>query len=95
MTFEKMYVVLEDLVEKRQQASKAYDEVADWKRYMKDKPYNVTLLTNFQLKRIRTILRAWEDLDETVAESIKKAHDICSKIWYAIDNIMDELSFPV
>ena len=47
MTFEKMSVVLEDLVEKRQQASKAYDEVTVWKRYMKDKPDNVTFLTNF------------------------------------------------
>ena len=27
VTFDKMFVVLEDLVEKRQQASKAYDEV--------------------------------------------------------------------
>ena len=47
MVFDKMFVVLEDLVEKRQQASKAYDEVVDWKRYMKDKPNNVTLITNF------------------------------------------------
>ena len=29
MHFDKMSVVLEDLVEKRQQASKAYDEVTD------------------------------------------------------------------
>ena len=29
MTFDQMYVVLEDLFEKRQQASKAYDEVID------------------------------------------------------------------
>ena len=59
---------------------------------MKDKPDNVTFLTNFQLKRIRVILGAWEDLDETVAEAINKAQVICSKIWYAVDNIMDELS---
>ena len=39
-------------------------------------------------------MRAWEDLDETIAEAIKKAHAICSKRWYAADNIMDELSFP-
>ena len=45
--FDKMSIVLEDLVDKRQQASKAYDEVVHWKRYMKDKPDNVTSLTNF------------------------------------------------
>ena len=30
MVFEKMSIVLEDLVEKRQQASKAYDDSTDW-----------------------------------------------------------------
>ena len=94
MVFGKMSIVLEDLVEKRQQALKAYDEVVDWQRFMKYKPDNVTFLTNFHLKRIKVILRAWEDLDEIVAEAINKAQAICNKRWYAVDNIMDELSFP-
>ena len=89
-----MSVVLEDLVEKRQQASKAYGELVDWQRYMKDKLDNVTFLTNLQLKNIRIILRSWEDLDETVDEAIKKAQAVCSKRWYAVDNIMDDFSFP-
>ena len=72
MVFDKKYVVLEDLVEKRQQALKAYDEVMDWKRYKKDKLENVTFFTNFQLKKVRLILRSWEDRDETVDEAIKK-----------------------
>ena len=95
MTFDKLSIVLEDLVEKRKQASKDYDEVSDWKRYMKDKLDNVTFLTNFQFKKVKTILRAWEDLDETIVEAIKKAQAIFSRRWYAADNIMDELSFPV
>ena len=69
MVFDKMYVVLEDLIEKRQQDSKSYDEVTDWQRYMKERPDNITLLTTFQFKRARTILRAWEDLDDTMAET--------------------------
>ena len=92
--FDKMFVVLEDLIEERKQASKVYDEVTDWQRYMKDKPDNITLLTNFQFKRARTILRDLEDLDETIAEAIKKAQAICDRRWYAVDNIMTELSFP-
>ena len=68
--------------------------MVDSQRYMKEKPNKVTSLTNFQLKRIRTILRAWEDLYEIVVEAIKKAQAICSKRWYAVDNIIDELSFP-
>ena len=76
VTFDKMYVVLEVLVEKRQQDSKAYDEVTDWKRYMKDKTDNVIIFTNFKFRKIRTILRAREYLNETVTEAIKKVHDI-------------------
>ena len=45
--FDKMSVVLEDLVEKRKQDSKAFDEVVDWQRYMKDKPENIIFLTKF------------------------------------------------
>ena len=29
-----------------------------------------------------------------VTESIKKAQTICSRRWYTVDNLMDELSFP-
>ena len=39
-------------------------------------------------------MRAWEDLDDTVAEAIKKAQVICDRRWYVVDNIMTELSFP-
>ena len=89
-----MSVVLEDLIEKRQQASKVYDEVTYQQGYMKDKPDNVTIFTKFQFKKIITILRAQEDLDETVTEAIKKEQAICSIRWYVADNLMDELSFP-
>ena len=91
--FDKMYVVLEDLVEKRKHASKAYDKVVDWKRYMKDKPENITFLSNFQLNKFRAIMRTWEDLEEIVGEYIKRAQSICCRRWYALDNIMIDLSF--
>ena len=93
MAFDKMSVVLEDLIEKRQQASKPCDEVTEWQRYMKERLDNITLLTTFQFKRSKTIMRAWEDLDDTVAEAIKKAQAICGRRWYAVDNIMTKLSF--
>ena len=37
VTFDKMSFALEDLVDKRKQASKEYDEVTDWQRYIKNK----------------------------------------------------------
>ena len=38
-------------------------------------------------------MRTWEDLEETVGESIKRAQAICCRRWYAVDNIMIDLSF--
>ena len=38
---------------------------------------------------------AWEDLNETIGEAIKKAQAIYGRRWYAADNLMDTLCFPV
>ena len=38
ISFGKMFVSLEYQVEKIEHASKAYDDVVDWKRYVKEKP---------------------------------------------------------
>ena len=62
---------------------------------MKDKPENITILSSFQLKKVRIILRAWEYLNETIGEAIKKAQAICGRRWYAANNLMDNLCFPV
>ena len=52
--FGQMSVVLEEQVEKREKASKAYDDILDWQRYMKDKPENIIILSSFQLKKVKT-----------------------------------------
>ena len=58
VAFGKMSVTLEEQEAKREQASKAYDDIVDWQRYMKDRLENITILNNFQLKKVRTVLRA-------------------------------------
>ena len=40
-------------------------------------------------------MRAWEDLNETIGEAIKKAQAIYGRRWYDVDNLMDILCFPV
>ena len=67
-----MSVVLEEQVEKREQASKAYDAILDWQRYMKDKPENITILSSFQLKKVRTVLRDWLNLNDMIKDTLKK-----------------------
>ena len=59
-----MSIALEDLVEKRQQTSKAYDEVTDWQRYMKDNPNNATLV-----QKVALLERQCEDATASAASS--------------------------
>ena len=94
ISFRNMSFILEDQVAKREQASKAYDDILDWKRYMKDKPENIIILSSFQLKKVRTVLHAWLDLNEMVEDTIKKAQVVCGRRWYVVDGIMETLYFP-
>ena len=60
---------------------------------MKDGPENITILNSFQLKKVRTVLPAWLDLNEMIDDTIKKSQAICGRRWYAVDNIMEILHF--
>ena len=95
LAFDKMSATMEDQVERREKDSTAYDDVVDWKRYTKDKPNNFTILSSFRLKKVRIILRAWEYLNETIGEAIKKKQATCGRRWYAADNLLDILCFPI
>ena len=95
IAFGQMVVVLEYHMEKRGKASKAFDQIVDWKRYMKDKPENIIILSSFQLKKVRTVLHSCLDLNEMVKETIKKAQAMCGRRWYVVDGIMETLCFPI
>ena len=47
IAFGQMSIVLEEQVEKREKSSKAYDDILDCQRYMKDKPKNIIILSSF------------------------------------------------
>ena len=66
VVFGKISVTLEEQTTKIEQASKAYDDILDWQMYMKDRPENITILGSFQLKKIRTVLSAWLNLNERI-----------------------------
>ena len=40
---------------------------------MKDKLEGITILSIFQLKKVRSVLRAWLDLNEMIEDTIQKA----------------------
>ena len=72
IAFGQMSIVLEEQVEKREKSSKAYDGILDCQRYMKEKLENITILSSYQLKNVRTILQAWLNLNEMIDDTIKK-----------------------
>ena len=73
VSFDNISVTLETQIASREQASKSYDAIVDWQRYMKDRPEGITILNSFQLKKVITVLRAWFDLNEITEDSIKKS----------------------
>ena len=66
VAFGKMSVTLKEMIDKRQQESKAYEYIVDWQRYITDRPEDITILSSFQLNKVRTVLRAWIDLNEMI-----------------------------
>ena len=92
--FREMSDTVEEQIANIQQYSKAYDAIVDWQRYMKDRLDDITILSNFQLKKFKTVLRPWIDLNEMIEDTIKKAQAICGRRWYVVDNIMEILHFP-
>ena len=71
-----LFVVLEDRVENREKSSKAYDAIIDRQRYMNDKPEKIIILKIFSLKKVKTVLSAWLELNEMVENTINKAQDM-------------------
>ena len=92
--FGKMYVTLEEQESNREQASKAYDDIVYQQRYMNDRVENITILSSFHWKKVRTILHAWLDLNRMIEDTIQKAHVICGRRLYDVDNILEKLHFP-
>ena len=64
--FEHQYDLLYDHNQRRKEETKAYDNLVDWKRYIKDKPKDVPILDNIKLRRIKISLEYWENVCELV-----------------------------
>ena len=47
------------------------------------------------MKKFKTIFHAWEYLNETIDQDMKKAQALYGRRWYAADNLMEILCFPL
>ena len=92
--FREMSDTVEEQIANIQQYSKAYDDILDWQRYMKDRLEDITILSSFHLKKVKTVLHVWLNLNEMIEDTIQKAQPICGRRWYVVDNIMEILHFP-
>ena len=92
--FREMSDTVEEQIANIQQYSKAYDDILDWQRYMKDILEDITILSSFHLKKVKTVVHVWINLNEMIKDTIQKAQPICGRRWYVVDNIMEILHFP-
>ena len=92
--FREMSDTVEEQIANIQQYSKAYDDILDWQRYMKDILEDITILSSFHLKKVKTVVHVWINLNEMIKDTIQKAQPICGRRWYVFDNIMEILHFP-
>ena len=85
-SFEHQFDLLYDHNKTRKHATKYYDDMVDWTRYIKDKPEDVPILDKIKLRRIKISLESWENVKESVESTIRDGHIACKKIWFASKN---------
>ena len=74
---------------------KSYDNLVEWKRYIKGRPKNVPILDKIKLRRINISLESWENVCESVESTIKDGQVACKKRWFTLENFLSFLNLPL
>ena len=93
--FENQYDLLYDHNQRRKEESKAYDNLVDWKRYMKERPEYVPILDKIKLRRIKISLESWETVCELVDSTIQDGQVAYKRRWFASENLLIFLELPL
>ena len=70
-SFEWQSNLIYDHNQRRKEAMKSYDNLVEWKRYIKGRPKNVPILDKIKIRRIKISLESWENVCESVESTIK------------------------
>ena len=94
-SFEHQLEVLHEHHKKRQEATKAYDHVIEWKKYIKDRPKDLPILDKLKLKKIQVIIETWESICDLVESIIKDGQDAYKRRWFASEILLVYLDLPI
>ena len=56
---------------KRIEAARAYDNIIDWHKYIKERPEDLPMMDKLKLKKIEVIIETWEGICDLVESIIK------------------------
>ena len=77
--FELQSDILHDHNTRRKEATKAYDNLVDWQKYIKDRPKYVSFIDKIKLRRIKISLEYWENVFESIYSTILDGQVSCKK----------------
>ena len=69
--FKHQYDILHDHNKRRNEATRDFDNLVDWKRYIKDIPADLLVLEKGKIKRIQVSIETWESVFELVDSIIE------------------------
>ena len=93
--FEHQSDLLYDHNQRRKYATKDYDNMVDWKRYIKDRPKYVPILDKIKLRRINISLEWWENVCESIESTIQDGQGACKKSWFTSENLLSFLELTL
>ena len=94
-SFEWQSNLIYDHNQRRKEATKAYDNLVDWKRYIKERPEDVTILDKIKLRRIKISLEYWENVCESLYSTIQDGKVSYNKRWFSSENVLSFLYLPL
>lgn len=86
---------LKDHHERRLEATKAYDLVIDWQKYIKKRPEDLPILAKLKLKKIEVIIETWEGICDLVESIIRDGQAACRKRWNASETVLGYLDLAL
>ena len=93
--FEHQYEILHDHQKMRKEATRAYDNLVDWKKYIKDRPYDLLVLYKLKIKKIQVSIETWENVCDLVESIIKDGQVACKRRWFASETLLGFLDLPL
>ena len=93
--FEHQPSLLHDHNKRRKEATRAYDNIIHWEKYIKDKPDDLPISDTFKLKKIEVSVETWENVCDLVESIIKDGQVACKKRWFASKTLLCYLDLPL